>query len=124
MALGTIPKSIAPGGKPLAMSASWLSSPLPACHPVSHLPSSPEVGVSEREGLEMRTGPFTLRETYRRYVSKHVCLTATHSTLMDLPCSSPSQQGLSTHPVRTENAGSKRRGGTGRPGRNYEWELR
>lgn len=91
MALGTIPKSITPGGKPLAMSATWLSSPLPACHPESHLPSSPEGGVSQKEGRGMRIGPFMLHETYRRYLSKHVCPTITHSTLMGLLCSSPSQ---------------------------------
>ena len=76
----TTPKSIPLGGKTLAMTATSLSPPLPACHQESHLPSSPQAGVLYREGDRMRTGPFTLHETYRRYVSEHICPTTTHST--------------------------------------------
>ena len=64
MASGTIPKNISLGGKPLAMTATWLSPPLPACHQESHLYSSPEAGVPHREGSRARTGPsYCMRHT-------------------------------------------------------------
>ena len=86
-AAGIIPKSIPLGGKPLALTATWLSPPLPACHQELHLHSSPETGVPHREGSRARTGPSYRMRYTEICVQADVCPSATYPTLTGFPCS-------------------------------------